>query len=114
MALLQIVDDISSSLDTNNVTVGIFIDLAKAFDTVGHKILLAKLNYYGIRGVSLKWFQSYLENQQQYVTVNDHNSTFSKIVREVPQGSTLGTILFLIYIYDLNLISNKTKDYYVC
>ena len=69
MALLQIVDDISSSLDNNNITVGIFIDLAKAFDTVDHEILLTKLNHYGIRGVTLKWFQSYLENRQQYVTV---------------------------------------------
>ena len=72
--------------------------------------MLTKLNHYGIRGVTLKWFQSYLKNRKQYVTVNDHNSTFSKIVCRVPQGSILGPILFLIYINDLNLISNKLKS----
>ena len=89
----------------NEVTVGLFIDLAKAFDTVDHKILLNKLQHYGIRGIALKWFQSYLSNRKQCVTVNGQSSEFAVITCGVPQGSILGPTLFLLYINDLALVS---------
>ena len=60
MALLDLVDKLSSSIDNNEITVGILIDLAKAFDTVNHNILLSKLYHYGIRGTAYNWFKSYL------------------------------------------------------
>ena len=63
IALLKLADDISRSMDSGNITVGVFIDLAKAFDTVNHKILLQKLSYYGLRGVVNSWFSSYLSNR---------------------------------------------------
>ena len=64
MALWETVDQISEAMDNKKTTVGVFIDLFKAFDTVDHKILLQKLENYGLRGSVLKWFTSYLENRQ--------------------------------------------------
>ena len=60
MAVIDTVDKISAAMDSNEFSIGLFIDLSKAFDTLNHKILLQKLNHYGIRGVTLKWFESYL------------------------------------------------------
>ena len=63
MSLLSMLDKISNAIENNEYSVGIFFDLAKAFDTVNHKILLKKLENYGIRGEQLKWFISYFENR---------------------------------------------------
>ena len=67
MALLKLVDKISNEIDNKKFTVGIFLDLSKAFDTVNHSILFQKLHYYGIRGNTLSWFKDYLNNRSQYV-----------------------------------------------
>ena len=78
-------ENIRNALDKNEFSVGVFINLQKAFDTVDHKILIDKLFYYGIRGTANQWFKSYLENRRQFVTINIG----------VPQGSVLGPLLFL-------------------
>ena len=80
----------------------VFVELQKAFDTVDHQILLAKLNHYGIRGVSNDWFKSYLSNRNQYVSINGYQSGLAALNCGVPHISVLGPILFLPYINDLN------------
>ena len=72
----------------------IFLDFAKAFDTVNHNILINKLNHYGIRGNALKWLESYLFNRQQCVQIGNKYSDFLPIDCGVPQGSVLGALLF--------------------
>ena len=79
-----------------NTLFGIFLDLKKAFDTVNHQILVDKLNFYGIRGIPLAWFTSYLDNRQQYVMVNGHVSSYNNVVCGLPQGSVLGPSLFFL------------------
>ena len=72
------------------------IDLSKAFDTVDHHILLDQLEYYGIRGIAHDWFSSYLSNGSHFVSLGPIDSDSKQIPFEVPQGSVLGPLLFLI------------------
>ena len=102
-ALISLTEDIRKNLDKGNIGCGIFVDLQKAFDTVEHEILLAKLEHYSIRGMANNWFKSYLFNRKQFVSINGHISNQTSVKYGVPQGSVLGPLLFLIYINDLNL-----------
>ena len=111
-ALIQISEMIKASIDTGKFGCGIFIDLRKAFDTVNHEILLNILEHYGIRDSMLKWFQSYLIDRKQYVSINGQSSELLLNNCWVPQGSVLGCLLFLIYINDLPNIS-KILNFYL-
>ena len=109
-ALTHLYDKISSAIDNQECTVGIFIDLSKAFDTVDHCILLEKLEHYGIRGSALNWFASYLSGRSQFVDFNGYRSSSCQIRCGVPQGSILGPLLFLIYNNDICNVS-KVLDF---
>jgi len=74
MAVIQMVDKISDIIDIKYYSLGVFIDLSKAFDTLDHNILLDKLEYYGICGPVSMWFKSYFQNRSQIVAYNGHNS----------------------------------------
>ena len=109
-ALVSITEKIKSLLDTGHFVCGIFIDLEKAFDTVNHEILCDKLNYYGLRGKVNDLIKSYLSNRKQYVSINGFDSELRNIECGVPQGSSLGPLLFLICINDFHFCLNKSSS----
>ena len=110
-ALVSLTEAVRNTLDNKRLGCGIFIDLQKAFDTVNHRILLSKLEHYGVHGCALEWFRSYLPDRKQYVSVNGSNSDLLSITSGVSQGSVLGPLLFLIYINDLPNASKKLIFY---
>ena len=112
-ALIEMTDQIKEACDCGLYASGVYLDLKKTFDTVNHKILLWKLNHYGIRDITNDWFKSFLVNRTQYINVNGSNSNPEKVMYGVPQGSLLGLLLFIIFINDLNASIKSSKVHHL-
>ena len=106
-ALLHFTERIYDNLHKKLSTLAIYVDFSKCFDTLNRKILIRKLEIYGIRGIPIELFKSYLDERYQAVKVNNVISEFKPINAGVPQGSVLGPILYLIYVNELPNISDQ-------
>jgi hypothetical protein len=98
--LNQIVNENDKS--SKDLTLSVFVDLSKAFDTISHEILLKKLENLGIRGIANLWFKSYLTERKQYMVYGENISPIETLTCGIPQGSILGPILFLLYVNDMH------------
>ena len=96
-ALIDIVERVRKCLDNGEFACGVFVDLQKAFDTVDHKILISKLDHYGIRGCCSDWFKSYLSDRFQFVSIANSTSNLKPVNHGVPQGSVLGPLVLDLY-----------------
>ena len=101
-AVLDLLFNIVSALETKDKACSVFLDFAKAFDTVNHNILFSKLGYYGVRRLPLKLMKSYLLDGIQCVKIGGSTSKHAVSTCGVPQGSVLGPLLFLVYINDIH------------
>jgi len=113
-ALVKVTDDIRSAMDKKMMTLLVLLDLSKAFDCVHHKLLLTKLQYLGFSDAVVNWFSSYLCDRLQRVYMsNDLFSDWAEISTGVPQGSVLGPLLFLMYLFDLPTVISKQSNYHM-
>ena len=104
-ALLRVQNDILQAIDSEGAAILVLLDLSAAFDTIDHKILLSTLTTeFGITGNALSWFDSYLSDRYQSVTINGVSSQKHKLQFGVPQGSVLGPLLFTAYTKPLGRI----------
>ena len=101
LAATLLFDDIRREIDQGKLVGAVFVDLTKAFDTIGHSVLLNKFPSYGIKGNELTWFSDYLFNRSPLVDLNNVHSISEPIYNWVPQGSIIGPLLFIVFFNDI-------------
>ena len=106
--LIAFIEDVSYALDHQKQVDIILIDFSKAFDTVPHQRLLSKLKYYGITGEAYNWIQIWLTQRTQLIVLDGECSDLAPVLSEVPQGTALGPLMFLLYINDISKHINSS------
>ena len=104
--ITQQVDQINHNFEKDQYTLGVFIKLSKAFDTVYHKILIAKIKNYGNKGINLFWFKKYQQNCKQFMQYDISSTSYKSIICNVSQDSILDPLLLLNCINDFQEASN--------
>ena len=109
-ALVKVINDLLTESDVGLIPILVLSDLSAAFDTIGHHILLQRMEHQiGLKGSALRWFKSYVSDRYNFVHVHDESSRYDKISHGVPQGSVLGPLLFTLYMAPLGkLLENNT------
>jgi len=108
-ALTEVLDSVTTALNNKYLSIALFLDISKAFDSLNHQLLLNKLRVYGVRGVALKLMESYFTNRFQCTVINNVCSEYRTISMGVPQGSILGPLMYVVFVNDIFNISHSVK-----